>query len=291
MRSALFAALACVAGSAPAQISGGKASVDHVDTPGFSLPVFDPSYPSETFAYEGAEARRLAHEILPIGASQVTRAIVHTSVSLPDGGYRGLFIDLAYQARMPRSAVCEEPHVFIDLPHDGISVVERKMRLSFNGGEVEGHTLKDIRTVGRYRRLSENPASGGALLEECLKLATDTEGWKQAPNINEFGDEEGRQRALEDAIRTLPPRSISCTGIDAMPCKFGRDQILALIRDTPPTYSKQIFVPEVGWLYVYHYNEPNVSVGTDYTVTMRKDLEDKRATIRIRFKHEARPVI
>jgi len=216
---------------------------------------------------------------------------VHTSVGLPSGGYAGLIIDLVFEARTAHNSICEEPHVFLEMPFDRGSAPSLELRLSFNGGQVVGHTLKQIRQVGRYKSLSETPASADAFLEACRSLATDTNDWKQAENASEFSSEQWRQRELVEAVQALPLLSISCTGIDGMSCNYGRDELLALFQETPPDRSEQIFVPGEGPLYVYNYSEPNVLVGTDYSVTMSPAYRDQPATIRIRFERNGRPVI
>lgn len=257
-------------------------------TPDFALPDFQSGYPDTSFEYEGADAKRLALELLPVVADQIVKAIVREQVGLPSGGYHGLYIDLVLEPRVDRQSICEQPRIAIMMRYNSKErfFQARTMRLVIRNGAITEHDFDTVHRTGRYRGLPETPKSPTAALEACRELIGDMSGWKAATDANDFAGQQWRQQQLIGALETLPGDKIKCVGIDGKQCKESRSELVSYFRATSARYSEGRFVPGEGEVSIFDHDEADLR----YDVTMGRD-KGKTRSVSIRFSRPIRPSI
>jgi hypothetical protein len=282
--AALFAPALLVSG----QDAGGRQQVNKDGPPGLSLPLFEPEAPAGGLVYEGIEAKRLAREILPVGAERVSRAVVTRSTANPGSTYLGVSVVLTFPIRVGELATCEEPEVVVTLRYRGQSRPQKDMRLTFVDGEAIDHEFQTIRMRGRYKSLPQSLSSYKEMQDTCSDLAKDASGWTRSLSAAEFRQEEELQKILRGAIETLPMDRISCLKTDGTPCRYQREDLQNLIRTIPMNgKSQRVKFEQNRSSYIFAYSGYSSEPPAAYDITMLVDSRQNPVSVSIKFRQVA----
>lgn len=253
---------------------------------GFTLTAFDTGYPGTTLEYDRTYARRLALELLPAIADQVTHAAVQEKVTLPGGSYLGLDFTFYLEPRIQRQTICEQPVIAIAMRYTADDWRSQTLQLDVRKGTVADHVFDDIRSGGRYRDLPTTLTTPQELRDACRKLTGELTGWKHAHNADDFAGQKWRQQALISALDALPRNKIKCNGTDGEPCRQSIGELRSYFRDKPARHSVSQFVPDEGEVNIFDYGDNDLD--RDVTMWLEKG-EPRRISIRLRKLN--RPVI
>jgi hypothetical protein len=256
-----------------------------------TLPAFKPGLLRDSVRLEPALAKLLALELLPIIASRTTHVTVTEMVVDPASMYVGVLIDFALEPQVDGSGICEEPHASIYYYVDDPGAQKPQIPLSVSAGTITNHAFRYTSWFGRYTRLPPASLPSASANQRCREAALDTSGWKQAASRFAFVDEEVRQSALIEAVQVLPSAQVVCIGIDEKKCGYDRAKLLGILKETPPDSSQEMLIPEQGAILVFRFDEQTSGVGTNYSVTLQKDLKGKPRSLHFRFQRIARPQI
>jgi len=260
---------------------------------GFELPALSGSYPGNTFNFEAGDAKRLAHELIPIIASDVTRATVQENWVIPGAHYVGLTVDFTLGVRSAdQDMICEERHAYITFVYDRADLSGPKgQRLVVKDGVIARHSLGGLAWHSRYITAPSSVDPQHPVADRCALVAIDAPGWRHAASLSDYIGEVRRLSALHQALETLPMSQIICVGPDDKPCGYDRPALIATFKNAPPEQSASSYIPDEGMVSRYSHWGYNDAARLDYDVILRADASGRPITLRIRFSKSLPPPV
>lgn len=254
-------------------VSGvGQAVAQPSHGPGFKLPTMTGKYPGIIYQFHGKDARRLADEVLPAVADELTSASIQEDTYLPHPRYSGLTIDIALKIKEERS-ICEERHVRLSFEYQNPDKPLIKA-LTLKNGHIFDHVFVSLYWRNRYFTFPDKSVSPDVALASCRAYSVDTSNWQEASISYEYYARTRQIAELNKAVETLPMPQIHCLDPQGKPCGYERSKLISLVQTAPPERPESLVIPDEGAVTVYRHYGYYDADQIDYVATLRSGKRD-----------------